>query len=174
MTKRASGKFKRRERDAYDTPETAVYPLFPHLPKTNFSVWEPCAGSGSLAQALMQHPRCKFIRGTDIKPRNQYITREDAFDLWLCEADVIVTNPPWDRPTLHRMIEHFRKLAPTWLLIDANWMHTKQASSHLEYCHRIVSIGRISWMENRQSGFDDSCWYLFDKDKTKTTFYGRN
>ena len=64
-------------------------------------------------------------------------------------------------------------MAPTWLLIDANWMQTKQASEYLQYCSTIVAIGRISWMENKVSGFDDNCWYLFENDRTETIFHGR-
>ena len=187
MNKRSKGKFPRRELDQYDTPETAVYPLFPYLPlggeflhdmpelaNADFNVWEPCAGSGALALVLMQHPHCQFVRTSDIEPRSQYIAQRDAFDMSTCGNDIIVTNPPWERDILHRMISHFRHMAPTWLLIDANWAHTKQASEHLKYCAKIVTIGRVSWMKNKVSGFDDSCWYLFRNDRCDTIFHGRN
>ena len=176
MTKRAFGKFPRRKLDQYDTPETAVYPLFPHLPKVDFNVWEPCAGACSLAFALSSYPHCDIITVTDVEPRHSAVVQMNALDATMLPrgSSLIITNPPWERGILHKMIEHFRKMVPTWLLIDANWMHTKQASEHLEYCAKIVAIGRVSWMENDRGGFDDSCWYLFESDRTKTTFHGRN
>ena len=73
------------------------------------------------------------------------------------------------------MIDHLCKIAPTWLLFDADWMHTKQAIPYLDYCEKIVSIGRVKWFGNA-SGKDNSCWYLFDGkdfDRSGTTFYGR-
>jgi len=181
MTKRASGKFKRRERDAYDTPPEAVTPLVPYLPAgTTFT--EPCAGSGKLLFELESHAiRCNFCCDISPRPNPEYRgwspMKFDALKLGagrLGNCDYIITNPPWDRPILHRMIEHFRQMRPTWLLIDANWMHTKQASEHLEYCAKIIAIGRVSWMGNDQSGFDDSCWYLFENEPTGTVFIGRN
>ena len=47
-------------------------------------------------------------------------------------ADMIITNPPWDTKILHPMIEHFRSQNTTWLLFDADWMHTKQSSERFE------------------------------------------
>ena len=41
--------------------------------------------------------------------------------------------------------------------------------------HKIVSIGRVKWIENSKStGKDNCCWYLFDaKYDGETKFYGR-
>jgi hypothetical protein len=44
-------------------------------------------------------------------------------------ASMFITNPPWDRKVLHPLIEHLSSIAPTWLLFDADWMHTKQSSA---------------------------------------------
>ena len=88
-------------------------------------------------------------------------------------ASLIITNPPWTRQILHPMIDHFRSMRPTWLLFDADWMHTKQAIPFLTYCHKIVSVGRVSWMQNGTSGFDNCAWYLFDREPSQTEFVGR-
>lgn len=92
--------------------------------------------------------------------------------------DYIITNPPWSRNRdgtgiLHDMIEHFRVNAPTWLLFDADWMHTGQAAPFLRYCQQIVSVGRVSWMENGVSGVDNCAWYLFGDEPCETVFRGR-
>lgn len=175
MGKRSPG-FKRRPQDAYDTPAKACEPLLPHLPK-HLRYWEPCAGQGNLLSAI---PGC--VLASDIEPRghgfNEWnIKQVDALEvceLHLGSVDHIITNPPWSRPILHEMILHFSAMRPTWLLFDADWMHTRQATPYLEFCHRIVSVGRVSWMENGTSGKDNCAWYLFDQEScTQTEFVGR-
>ncbi len=88
----------------------------------------------------------------------------------------IITNPPFTRDILHPMIEKFTKLAPTWLLLDAGWMFTKQAQPYLKYCSRIVTIGRLKWIEGtNQTSKDDFAWYKFDRGFDGLThFYGRD
>ena len=64
---------------------------------------------------------------------------------------------------------------PTWLLFDADWMHTKQSSDYIPVLKKIVSIGRVKWIEGSKSvGKDNCCWYFFDsKDDSETKFFGR-
>ena len=99
-------------------------------------------------------------------------------DASLRDADHIITNPPWDRKILHPMIEHFASMRPTWLLFDADWMHTKQSTPYMDYCQKIVSVGRVKWIpDSKMTGKDNCAWYLFDQDPTlaheATKFYGR-
>lgn len=164
MTKRCT-KFKRMKGDFYRTPESAVLPLLPHLPKYS-SYAEPCAGDGALIEALRSHGHL-CVSLSDIEPQKtgMCIQTKDAFDLTekdLARAQFIITNPPWSRGVLHPMIEHFSGLLPTWLLFDADWMHTKQAEPYLQKCQMIVSVGRVSWMGNGVAGKDNAAWYLFD------------
>ena len=174
MSKR-NHNFKRRKQDAYDTPEAAVLPLISHLPNKNITIWEPCAGAGDLVDALFKH--ASQVNGaycTDIEPRHKACVEADALTVTLPDyVDMIITNPPWTRQLLHPMIERFRNHRPTWLLFDADWMHTVQAAPYLEYCSKIVSVGRVSWMQNGTSGLDNVAWYLFEKELTDTTFRGR-
>lgn len=181
MSKRTSGTFKRRKHDAYDTPAEAVKPLLPHLPAA-FTYWEPCAGAGDLIEALTGG---NCVAASDIAPRPRangdfdWIAPRDAmtiqlWDLNLAEAGYIITNPPWTRELLHPMIVHFSAMRPTWLLFDADWMHTKQAAPYRYLCRKIVSIGRVSWMQNGTSGIDNCAWYLFDaKHQGHTAFHWR-
>ena len=74
------------------------------------------------------------------------------------------------------MIEHFSNIAPTWFLFDSDWMHTKQSIPFLTKLKKVVSIGRVKWIEGSSSvGKDNCCWYLFDnKDMVKPIeFWGR-
>jgi len=62
-------------------------------------------------------------------------------------------------------------------LFDADWMHTKQSAILMTYCVKVVSVGRVKWIEGSKSVGKDNCaWYLFDIAKrsgTPTEFYGR-
>lgn len=165
MSKR-SRKFKRKSRDFYATPAKAVEPLLPFLnDKTRFA--EPCCGDGALVKHLE-------AAGHICVSLDDIVHGGDALDFEADQdCDGIITNPPWSRDILHKMIEHFRKQRPTWLLLDADWMHTKQAIPYMAYCHKIVSVGRVSWEQNGVSGFDNCCWYLFMNMKAVPEFYGR-
>ena len=46
---------------------------------------------------------------------------------------------------MHRLIAHFQHIAPTWLLLESDWVSTLQATPYLPYCSDIVTIGRVKW-----------------------------
>lgn len=186
MGKRSA--FARIERDAYDTIDPrAIAPLLPHIPR-GARYAEPCAGNGSLIE-LLQHTRKApvCVLAADIAPRNRvegegvFIRKGDALALSrgdLNGAAMIITNPPWIRPELHRMIAHFAALAPTWLLFDAGWAYTKQSAPFRPLLRKIVAVGRLRWIPGTEStGKDDCAWYLFADARhfggRGTQFYGR-
>ena len=163
MSKRNSD-FKRRARDAYDTPLAAVLPLLPHL-KAGCRYAEPCAGRGLLIKNLGANGFSVSYAG-DIKPRRApFIEKRDALTLtsaMLNRADLLITNPPHTRKFMHPLIHHFISLRPSWLLIDADWMHTQQARELITRCAKIVSIGRVRWITgSKHDGYDNMCWYYF-------------
>lgn len=159
MGKRSS--FERIERDFYPTPHAAVIPLLPHLhPRTRFC--EPCAGDGRLVDHLTAAGHV-CARARDIEPRRDDIERKDALTTLTGNIDCFITNPPWDRKVLHPLIAHLSMQAPTWLLFDADWMHTKQSAPFLHLLRKVVSVGRVKWIEDSPfTGKDNCCWYLFD------------
>ncbi len=176
MGKRSA--FERVERDFYPTPEAAVLPLLPHLPRGTTFV-EPCAGDGRLMRHLEKHGM-SCLWAFDIAPRHADVDQADALGPGAVSAytdpsvECIITNSPWDRALLHPMINAFRRWRPTWLLFDADWAHTRQATPYLPYCRAIVSIGRVKWIEDsKHTGKDNCCWYLFDATPGETRFYGR-
>jgi hypothetical protein len=162
--------FARRERDFYPTPAAAVAPLLKHLPpRTTFC--EPCAGDGALVNHL-ENAGHHCLATYDIEVGHDWT---DASWTWhqldalllskplLNHADYIITNPPWERKLLHKLIEHFAHLAPTWLLFDADWAFTKQSRPFLPYLRKIVSVGRVKWIEgSKHTGKDNCAWYHFD------------
>lgn len=169
--------FERKDRDFYPTPYEPVVPLLAHL-KPGQRFIEPCAGDGRLIRHLQKNGLlCAYA--CDIEPLDDGahgIEQKDVlfFDPAFPECDLIITNPPWEREAMHRMIDIFRAHAPTWLLFDADWMHTVQAIPFAPFCRKVVSIGRVKWIEGSEgSGMDNCCWYLFDKDPGPTEFYFR-
>lgn len=172
MGKRSN--FKRRPQDAYDTPWKAVRPLYHFLPEPVW-FWEPCAGKGDLIRALESDGH--YCTGAlDIKPRFEGVDEGDALRSFPCAtSNRIITNPPWTREILHPMIDRFSGMLPTWLLFDADWMHNAHATPYLEYCRKIVSVGRVKWIpDSKFAGKDNCAWYLFDKfGEGETEFVGR-
>lgn len=155
MGKRSS--FERRKNDAYQTPASAVVPLIPHLRGIS-TFAEPCAGEGKLIAALSSYGRFCVFKG-DIENGFDAITDPQILD---CKFDAIITNPPWSRELLHPMITRFQSIAPTWLLFDADWVHTRQAIPFIDQCSHIVSVGRVKWIEDSAfTGKDNASWYRF-------------
>lgn len=173
MGKRSS--FERRERDFYPTPEAAAWPLISHLPR-NASFIEPCAGDGALVGHLAAAGfNCMYA--LDIEPKMDGIIMADAMSSVIqpWQADLIITNPPWSRDVLHPMIRHFSAILPTWLLFDADWMHTRQSAEFMPLLRKVVSVGRVKWIpDSKMTGKDNAAWYLFDaSSQGDTVFVGR-
>ena len=155
MAKRSS--FERRPQDAYQTIDPrAVKALAPHLRYYNYRTFaEPCAGDGHLVRELEKQVGLRCVLKSDIEVDALTI------DSWN-GADVIITNPPWNRKTLHRMILHFQKVRPAWLLFDSDWAYNKHAAPYLDQCMDIVAVGRLKWIEGTShSGKDNTSWYRF-------------
>ena len=172
--------YVRRERDAYFTPIKAVEPLIDHLPYEDFTYVEPCAGDGRLVNHISELTQGSgvCVHKSDIEPQADDVREFDALSLLAYEnIDFCITNPPWDRKFLHPFLEWYSVQMPTWLLFDADWMHTKQSALFMTYCSKVVSIGRVKWIEGSKGvGKDNCCWYLFDaykEDMKPTEFYGR-
>jgi hypothetical protein len=166
MGKRSN--FERCEADFYPTPYAAVVPLIPHLRGVR-TFAEPCCGDRALVSHLESFGLCCVYAG-DIA------TGQDALALdTYGGADAIISNPPYTREAMHRLISHFHRIAPTWLLIDYDWAATKQAAPFVPYCSDIVSIGRVKWFENsKYTGKDNYAWYRFDiRHKRGPVFHGR-
>lgn len=165
--------FERRERDFYPTPYEAVVPLLDHLmPRTLFV--EPCAGDGVLVSHLHRHGH-HCVSASDIEPQDPSVKALNVFSAQIGQGQCFITNPPWDRSILHQIIDHLSAQAPTWLLFDADWMHTKQAVPYLDRLEAIVSVGRVKWIAgSKMTGKDNCCWYLFtETPNNHTQFYGR-
>jgi hypothetical protein len=173
MGKRSS--FERVPRDFYPTPREAVLPLLPYLPRGTRFV-EPCAGSFVLANHLVEAGLI-CVRVFDIEPKHPFVRQGDAVCAKIApgSADYAITNPPWSRVTLHKIILNLSRQLPTWLLFDADWMHTRQSVPFMPFLRKIVSVGRVKWIAGSPfTGKDNCCWYLFDQTaEAPAQFIGR-
>ena len=169
--------FERRDRNYYPTPESATWPLLRFVPE---GIWfdEPCAGNTALTLALQKHGlHCTMM--TDIEPQVQGIRKRDALERSRCYGNMFITNPPWPMPGQGgdpsvSIALHLSSIAPTWLLLSADFAHNKYFNKLADRCVKIVSVGRVSWMENGTSGKDNCAWYLFDANhQGQTAFIGR-
>jgi hypothetical protein len=153
MGKRSN--FERREADFYPTPR-AVLPLVPYLRGIR-TVAEPCAGDGALVRHLESFGlRCVYAG--DIRTGQDALERDDYGG-----ADCIITNPPYTRDVLHKLIPHFHRISVTWLLLPADFVSTVHAAPFLHHCSDIVTIGRVKWFpDSRYTSKDNFGWYRFD------------
>ena len=158
--------FEKRPRDFYATPAEAVSPVVIHLTNGQ-TFYEPCHGAGDLIQHLKSY-------GYECSGSGDIADGQDALSIEDVEGDVFITNPPWTWKILNPLINHLSGMKPTWLLLNADLMHNKRMASHMRNCQKVVSVGRISWMQNGVSGFENCAWFLFNKRHNgNTEFYAR-
>lgn len=175
MGKRSS--FEKRGRDYYWTPLEPIRPLVPYLLGQQYA--EPCVGGGDLVKGinhltfrLPNKPRCGFA--SDLQPDTPRLavnvptlsyTQRDARSLLpadLIGIDCIVTNPPFTWDVLSVLLEVWIDLKPTWLLLPSDMANNVRFARFMGFCSDIIPVGRISWMENGQSGMENYSWYMFD------------
>jgi len=185
MGKRSTGSFDRVKRDYYPTPYSAIAALIAHLPG-HIRYDEPCCGEKmKLMGHLARHGHI-CSRGTDIQTfvnrSRSYREGRDLFTLDNCMGDMFITNPPWPaigkhgNPTVE-MALHLSSIAPTWFLLSADFAHNKYYSRVAHRCVKIVSVGRVKWIDKPGSvpGKDNCAWYLFHEKRRSfgTLFFGR-
>ena len=150
----------------------AVDPLIPHLTPGMYYD-EPCVGRNDLVNHLAAY-EIHVRQASDIVPGAEGIKKCDAFDIRHCWGECFITNPPWRRDILHPLIIHLSDIAPTWLLFDADWVHTKQSAAFMGRLRKFVTIGRVRWVpDSINTSMDNCAWHLFDApSQVDTTFHG--
>jgi hypothetical protein len=163
--------FERIDNDLYPTPLKGVLPLLPLLKAEGFRTFaEPCGEPNSILVQTLESHGFKCVYAGDKRTGQDALARTNYND---CER--IITNPPHKREWLHPLIEHLASVAPSWLLIDSDWWHTRQSAPFSHLCTTIVPVGRLKWVEGTDNtGKDNFCWYRFDaKHKRPTIIHGR-
>ena len=158
----------------YATSPTAVAQLIPER-SDMITYEETCAGNGALINTLKGYGKI-CSRASDVQPRLDTIKTGDATHQLSCMGQVFITNPPWSRHILHKIIVRLSTIAPTYLLFDADWAHTKQSAPYMHLCKKIISVGQVKGIENSTNFGKNNCaWYKFEKNCTyNTIFVGRN
>jgi len=172
--------YEPRPRDFWPTPEKAVLPLLGHLPK-GFTFCEPCAGNGALIDHLEKHFEATCFAPLDIEPQQHWITRGDAINLneeTVEYCDCIITNPPFTWKVLKPLLDVWIPLKETILLLPADFIHNQRFAPYLEKCVKIISVGRVKWIEDsKTSGVENYIWAFFNFNKDplyQTEFFGRS
>lgn len=162
--------FQRRAHDEYLTPFNAALPIAPFL--TGIRTFaEPCRADGRLIRHIESFgPLC--IHDGDIQTGTDALTDETLRNIIV---DAIITNPPYTWQILKEMLELFPRIAPTWLLLEADFKHNARSAPFIPMCSDIVSIGRIKWFEDTEhEGKDNYAWYRFHVQHTRgPTFHPR-
>lgn len=148
---------KRKPQDLVSSPPRVASVLLSHVEIDEFI--EPCAGEGELVKHL-EARGCRCVWQSDIS------TGRDAFSLQDRELPdaPIITNPPWTREILHRLIPHFAKLRTTYLLFDFEWASSLQGIPCMKYCTEIIPVGRVKWNPGKKYNNDKETvsWYKFE------------
>lgn len=149
--------FQRRAHDEYLTPFRAAQPIFPFLKGIRTFV-EPCCADGRLIRHIESAgPLC--IYSGDIQTGTDALTDKV---LARTITDAIITNPPYTWQILEPMIVRFSEIAPTWLLLEADFMHNVASAPYIPMCSDVVSIGRVRWFEDtKHEGKTNYAWYRF-------------
>lgn len=165
MSQRDSG-YARMARDLYETPAWATAALFPHLPSSPNVIWEPAAGSGKMADALLEaSEKVITVLRTDIATGTDFLACTDHQS-----ADAIITNPPYELAT--EFIWHARTLMGpvdgfVAMLLRTDFDHAKTRADLFGACphfaKKVVLTRRIQWFEDSKgSPSFNHAWFLWD------------
>ena len=155
--------FPRRAHDDYQTPFEPTLPLRSFLTGVR-TFAEPCAAEGKLVRHVESFgPLC--IHSADIKEGIDAL-RDPVLKRTI--VDAIITNPPYTWRVLKDMLDLFPTIAPTWLLLEADFAHNVRSAGYMFQCSDIVSIGRIKWFEDSEhEGKTNYAWYRFHAQHTR-------
>lgn len=160
---RAFKKFERRPHDQYVTPLAATLPLRPFLQGIR-TFAEPCCADRQLVSHIeTAGPLC--IHSGDIQEGVDALKDPVLRQLIV---DAIITNPPYSWDLLEPMLDLFPTIAPTWLLLEADFLHRPQRSGrHMPICSDVVSIGQVKWFaDSKHKSTSHYAWYRFDANHT--------
>lgn len=155
--------FPRHKHDEYLTPYEAALPLKPFLSGVR-TFAEPCRADGRLIRWVESFgPLC--IHDGDIQTGTNALT-DPTLECLI--VDAIITNPPYTWEVLSPMIDRFMRIAPTWLLLEADFKYNQRCQRFVRHCSDIVPIGRVRWIED--SAHDakiNYAWYRFHIQHTR-------
>jgi hypothetical protein len=158
-------KFKHRKQDFYPTPFKATLPLIPHLTRPNGShpngvrrFAEPCCGDGRLVRHLESFGLACVYAG-DIADGRDALARDNYGNI-----DAVITNPPHTHEVLSRLLPHFMRIAPTWLLLPMDFVSNARDAVFLAASTDVVPFGRVCWIDGTTDvSKDNFAWLRFQQ-----------
>jgi hypothetical protein len=164
MSQRASG-YARRANEDYPTPAWVVGAIAVYLLKRGLRIWEPAAGHGALAAALIAEG-FQVVATTD-----DFFLRTRAPHPHI---EAIVTNPPYgvDRRNAQAcdFIRHalsFSAVRKVAMLLRVDFDSAKTRADLFRDCPvfagKIVLLDRIKWFEGPSSPSDNHAWFVWDR-----------
>jgi hypothetical protein len=174
MSNRKQSNFERVDKDFYGTidPACMVPEFVSRVRGARYA--EPCYGNGDLEDLLMDTAEC--VWRSDVRETVGSSLVLDATKLTgadLRQAEMIITNPPYQWSMLKPLLDHLPNLKPTWFLLPADYMHNVRMGPYVQRCEHIISVGRLYWQPNKVKGVSNFAWYKFVGGKTYTEFMGR-
>jgi hypothetical protein len=166
---------RRRRWDAYDTPPWQVDALVDHVPSLRGTVWEPCAGDGSLMSQLLDRKPDLTVVTMDIDPSKSAMLTGDATDpaqwkAWLEKhgrPDWVITNPPFiDAFTILQLAIATARVGVVFLARQSFTEPTKARGPWLKahpHDQRIV-LERWSYTGNGRTDASTTEWLIWTKD----------
>jgi hypothetical protein len=162
MSQRASG-YARRANEDYPTPAWVVGAIAVYLLKRGLRIWEPTAGNGALAKAL-------------IEEGFQVVATTDDFFLRIRaphpHIEAIVTNPPYgaDRRQTCDFIRHalsFSAVRKVAMLLRVDFDSAKTRADLFRdnptFAGKIVLLDRIKRFEGPSQPSDNHAWFVWDR-----------
>lgn len=183
--------YERMPRDLYETPAWVTDALVPHLMAPDqLSVWEPAAGSGKMADALLAHgydvyqsdiellhnlsatgkrglqASCDFLKRTSLPVIDN-------------RTPAIITNPPYKRGVVDKFVRHALKLTQPYdgmvamlLKVDFDCGSTRADifENHPAYLGKVVLTRRIVWFDsgNKNGPKENHAWFIWDWRRIRT------
>jgi predicted RNA methylase len=163
MSQRNSG-YKRQPNEAYDTPPWVTKIIADHLRVREKvrTIWEPAAGQGALAAALVDEG-FRVVATTD-----DFLSRTKTPE----PVDCICTNPPYgdDGRGVQACAFIARALTLTpvvamLLRVDFDSGKTRKALFRdcPAFAGKITLLDRIKWFEGPSSPSDNHAWFVWNR-----------
>lgn len=163
MSQRASG-YERRPDEDYPTPDWVAAAIAGYLRVRALHIWEPAAGNGALADALVD-------RGFGVIPTtDNFLARAVPPD---SRIDAIVTNPPYgdDRRggQACSFIRHALsfEVAIVAMLLRIDFDSAKSRvwlfRDNPRFAGKITLLHRIQWFPGDSGPSDNHAWFLWDR-----------
>lgn len=189
---RAKAKADRAPQDSYETPPSAILPLFEHPegidPKKYRNILEPCAGSGNILRALRQAGATGRLQAVELYERREAVTSGEfslmdiadyiywddfrtLYPEWNIGTsfDLIITNPPYSiaQAIIDRAFNIAQPDTVIAMLLRINFLASQNRREWWESPRRAPSrLGILTKRPSFTGGKTDAteyAWYIWDK-----------